>query len=308
MALVRSLSEVRRLRRDFAGGFLGFSSHFIQVPEDPAVDSPMAFLAEGDPGQGLRTHFHQVDQFQLVYAGSGTLGQHRLAPGGIHFARAYTPYGPLRNGEQDGLAYMTLRAHRDPGARYLPEQRAQLEAVADRAPWQVTCAADFNLQPDATGVAFKPVPGLQDNAGLGAWSFRLAPGAKTRAPDASGGEGQYILVLEGSLRHGDAAKQGLAIVWVAPHEDPFELVAGPDGMEGLVLNFPRARTARPEPAATPAEALRVWMCVLCGFVYEETAGAPEHGIPPGTRWADVPESFGCPDCSALKADFEMVEV
>lgn len=310
MALVRSLSEVPRLRRDFVGGFLGFSSHFIQVPEDPAVDSPMAFLAEGDPGQGLRTHFHQVDQFQLVYRGSGTLGQHVLAPGGIHFARAYTPYGPLRNGEQDGLAYITLRAHRDPGARNLPESRALLESVPGRMPWQVTCAADFDLQPDATGIALKPVPGLQDDAGLGAWSFRMAPGARARAPDPSRGEGQYILVLAGSLLHGGAVKEGLAVAWVARDEGPFELVAGPQGMEGLVLNFPPAHGARPAevPAAAPDEDLRVWMCVLCGFLYDEAAGSPEHGIPPGTRWADVPDSFGCPDCSAVKADFELVEV
>ena len=32
------------------------------------------------------------------------------------------------------------------------------------------------------------------------------------------------------------------------------------------------------------------------------------GIAPGTRWEDVPESWTCPDCSATKADFEMVVV
>ena len=35
---------------------------------------------------------------------------------------------------------------------------------------------------------------------------------------------------------------------------------------------------------------------------------PEEGIAPGTRWADVPDTFGCPDCSAKKADFEMIEL
>ena len=54
--------------------------------------------------------------------------------------------------------------------------------------------------------------------------------------------------------------------------------------------------------------LKVWQCVLCGFVYDEAAGMPGEGIAPGTRWADVPESWLCPDCSAPKSDFEMVEV
>ncbi|HZM43849.1 MAG TPA: rubredoxin [Burkholderiales bacterium] len=47
---------------------------------------------------------------------------------------------------------------------------------------------------------------------------------------------------------------------------------------------------------------------MCAFVYDEAAGLPDEGIQPGTRWADVPETFGCPDCSATKADFEMIEL
>jgi rubredoxin len=33
---------------------------------------------------------------------------------------------------------------------------------------------------------------------------------------------------------------------------------------------------------------------------------PEDGIPPGTRWQDVPETWSCPDCGATKSDFHMV--
>jgi rubredoxin len=48
-------------------------------------------------------------------------------------------------------------------------------------------------------------------------------------------------------------------------------------------------------------------CVLCGFVYDETAGLPEDGIEPGTPWKDVPEDWTCPDCAATKADFNQIE-
>ena len=51
-----------------------------------------------------------------------------------------------------------------------------------------------------------------------------------------------------------------------------------------------------------------WVCILCGFVYDEAAGLPDHGLPAGTRWSEVPEDWICPDCSGGKADFEMVEV
>lgn len=53
---------------------------------------------------------------------------------------------------------------------------------------------------------------------------------------------------------------------------------------------------------------KVWQCILCGFMYEEAVGIPEEGIPAGTRWEDVPEDWICPECSATKQDFEMIEV
>ena len=54
--------------------------------------------------------------------------------------------------------------------------------------------------------------------------------------------------------------------------------------------------------------MKSYMCVICGFVYEEEQGLPEEGIAPGTRWEDVPENWKCPECGATKSDFEMVEI
>lgn len=60
-------------------------------------------------------------------------------------------------------------------------------------------------------------------------------------------------------------------------------------------------------SAPQAAAFRTWMCVVCGFIYSEAEGLPEEGIAPGTRWADVPDTWTCPDCGVTKDDFEMVE-
>lgn len=57
-----------------------------------------------------------------------------------------------------------------------------------------------------------------------------------------------------------------------------------------------------------APAARKWMCVVCGFIYDEAIGLPEEDIAPGTRWEDVPDTWTCPDCGATKDDFEMIEV
>ena len=44
------------------------------------------------------------------------------------------------------------------------------------------------------------------------------------------------------------------------------------------------------------------------IIYDEADGLPEEGIAPGTRWADVPDDWTCPDCGVGKDDFEMVEL
>ncbi|MCC8402917.1 rubredoxin [Paraburkholderia sp. MMS20-SJTN17] len=56
-----------------------------------------------------------------------------------------------------------------------------------------------------------------------------------------------------------------------------------------------------------ADDFKQWVCVICGWVYDEAAGLPEEGIAPGTRWADVPADWRCPLCDVGKEDFALVE-
>jgi len=53
---------------------------------------------------------------------------------------------------------------------------------------------------------------------------------------------------------------------------------------------------------------QTWMCLLCGWIYDEEKGAPDDGIPPGTRWEEVPVNWTCPECGARKDDFEMISL
>jgi rubredoxin len=53
---------------------------------------------------------------------------------------------------------------------------------------------------------------------------------------------------------------------------------------------------------------RKFMCLVCGWMYDEEKGWPEDGIAAGTRWDDIPMNWVCPDCGARKEDFEMVEI
>ena len=57
--------------------------------------------------------------------------------------------------------------------------------------------------------------------------------------------------------------------------------------------------------------MKSYICVICGFVYfvyGEAKGHPDSGLPPGTKWEDVPLNWHCLDCGAGKEDFEMIEI
>lgn len=54
--------------------------------------------------------------------------------------------------------------------------------------------------------------------------------------------------------------------------------------------------------------MKKYMCLICGFIYDEETGLPGEGIAPGTKWEDVPPNWTCPECGARKDDFEMIEL
>ena len=54
--------------------------------------------------------------------------------------------------------------------------------------------------------------------------------------------------------------------------------------------------------------MKSYMCVICGWIYNEADGVPEEGIDAGTKCEDVPPNWVCPDCGARKEAFEMVEI
>jgi rubredoxin len=49
--------------------------------------------------------------------------------------------------------------------------------------------------------------------------------------------------------------------------------------------------------------MKKYECGLCGYIYDEASGDPDHGVAPGTKWADVPANWVCPLCGAEKSEF-----
>ena len=49
--------------------------------------------------------------------------------------------------------------------------------------------------------------------------------------------------------------------------------------------------------------MKRYLCDVCGYIYDESIGDPEGGIPPGTPFEDIPDDWVCPECGATKAAF-----
>ena len=49
--------------------------------------------------------------------------------------------------------------------------------------------------------------------------------------------------------------------------------------------------------------MKRYVCIVCGYVYDPKLGDPEHGIKPGTEFADLPDAWTCPECGVGKDEF-----
>ena len=64
------------------------------------------------------------------------------------------------------------------------------------------------------------------------------------------------------------------------------------------------RTVTCRAVTTETDVKQLYICTSCGFIYDPAEGDPDGGIPPGTAFAEIPDTWFCPVCGARKADFE----
>jgi rubredoxin len=67
------------------------------------------------------------------------------------------------------------------------------------------------------------------------------------------------------------------------------------------LFFLIRRSERVERTLAESEKMTRYVCLECHYIYDPLKGDPKNGIPPGTAWEDVPDSWRCPECKILKA-------
>jgi rubredoxin len=63
---------------------------------------------------------------------------------------------------------------------------------------------------------------------------------------------------------------------------------------------------RSKSALTPSPqggTMDKYVCLVCGYVYDPEQGDPDNSVAAGTAFADIPEDWVCPICSAPKDQF-----
>jgi quercetin dioxygenase-like cupin family protein len=206
---------------DFLGGH-GYSH--------PGEDQggPQAYIVDiRTPGGVIEPHYHDVDQFQLVLRGEGSMGQKPLAPGSVHYVDHHTTYGPIVAGRH-GLAFFTLRPVRAEGRYNMPQSKSRKT---------VRSGEFFTVGPDPTDSSPRQaLAGTQKGAFAEIW--RLAPDEPM--PDATHTGPAYRVVLSGSVHCGASELTADSCVFTPAGEATPPAVAGPDGAVLAVLGFPSA--------------------------------------------------------------------
>lgn len=208
-------------------------------PPAPEVLFPVAFEVAQDPDTNAAPHFHVANQFQVFVRGEGLFGKHPVRPVSIHYAGAFTPYGPICAG-RGGIAYITLRNGWDYGPHFLPAKRDELKA-GNRKP---RAALSATIVPDSE-IALGALPATTCETvvavagdGLGGWRYRIPPHQSVVGPDPAAGRGQYWLVLAGDDA-GPADPLGpLSCTFLSPDEPARVSIAGAHGLDVLALQFP----------------------------------------------------------------------
>lgn len=53
--------------------------------------------------------------------------------------------------------------------------------------------------------------------------------------------------------------------------------------------------------------MKKYVCGICGFIYDPSAGDPSTGVAPGTAFEDLPDDWVCVECGVGKESFSEVE-
>jgi hypothetical protein len=250
MMLAGSYAEAKEALRVDSGAFRGRATYLIgSVPASGVAVAPQAFIAEQTPQWVLQPHFHLTAQFQVVVAGSGSLGTHALEPVTVHYAAPQSGYGPLSAGP-NGLSYLTIRLQTDRGIWCLPQEKDRMEHPRKRFHGfssHVPVLTAHSLGALSSVLCSPVLERLAD--GAEALLVELPPGA-SRAVDRSPDCGHHFyVVLSGSILFNSKSLPAPSVAFASEDERQVTLSAERAGAQVLMLVFRSAGLVRTDPAS-----------------------------------------------------------
>jgi hypothetical protein len=183
-------------------------------------------------GARIEPHFHDVDQFQVVVDGDGSIGKKAVRPITFQYADAFTPYGPIVANEH-GLSFFTLRNIASGGFWGMPGNR---NAMPGRAGRNIEGVLDLSNGVPASGKNTREDLMSPQTDGVAAVGIRMGAYATTTGLPADG-KGQFYLVCAGSLVTNGKVLAEHSVIRVEPDDLTLQLQAGQDGAQVLGLQF-----------------------------------------------------------------------
>ena len=226
----------QRRRQIEVGTDIYYKSEWLESGQDPLL-SPTIFLVEQPPKTNLPGHFHGENQFQVFVQGAGRIGTHEIGPISVHYAGAYTGYGPLIAGPE-GVFYFTIRAVYEIGM-----MRATDASKMVRGPKRQCVSEQITPTKPAAlarvlSVESEDLIAMQPD-GIAARVLRLPPDGQAHGIEPSSGGGQFYIVLGGELLHGGKTLQHWESLFVSNDEQAVSIKAGRGGLEVLCLQMAR---------------------------------------------------------------------
>jgi len=220
------------------------SSYFGPRYSTAEVSSaPQALMTQMCADEIILPHFHGNAQFQIFPSGAGTMGKTPVQPLMLQYKDHHTAYGPLVAGAH-GLTFIALRNRiGDSAPVYLskPGYKEKLRP-SKRRNW-MSASLGLSTRPvlqhrkEAAWEAVYAPDKIADE--MSAHLVRLGAGMTSAGPDPQRGGGYYLFVANGSMELAGESLPAWSMVFVEPTEDAFEIRAGRNGLEALVMQFPR---------------------------------------------------------------------
>ena len=238
MILAATREQGTKTRRliDFPDLFSYYKAEWLQTEPAQGLPSPLVYLVEQPPRSVLPAHFHRQNQFQVFVDGGGMFGPHAIISGMVHYANAYTGYGPIVAGDE-GLRYFTIRAVFDSGA-FMVNARRDAMVRGPKRNLHTYSAAPLNEPGLAAlrGIRRQPLFPPQPDA-LQAERISAPPGL-TITLAAPEGQGTFCHILTGTIACGGLTLGLHESLYFSPGEPLASITAGPGGADVLRLQLP----------------------------------------------------------------------